>query len=215
MTAPIPQQLLALPIIQTEVEVATLGEFFIELLSTLWRQGSGFSSKRPFGLSSWQYDVYKPMVEAGFLYGEFDDEGYLQDVDTDEADRMIEGAIRSLLPTPAQQEPQVARVEGTKRVLRYVVPVQDDPTDLDIENGPVVAATTIRNTPYTAWPVEYAIEFWVLTDTTRRLATRRFQTVGTGHGVPPDAIHQGTCPRFEDHVWHLFELPFPTTEGTP
>lgn len=45
------------------------------LLATLWEEGEGFSGKRPFGNSDWEYDLYKCLVSNGYIKGEIEDCG--------------------------------------------------------------------------------------------------------------------------------------------
>ena len=57
----------------------TVREYFRELLSTLWEEKEGFSGKRPFGNSGWEYEVHIALAKAGFVeLGAWDDdcEGY-------------------------------------------------------------------------------------------------------------------------------------------
>lgn len=93
-------QLLHLPLGENDAQAATVGEYLGLLLSTLWLQADGFSAKRPFGNSDWQYVVYMAMVKAGLatgvVYEEFGYE-YLDEIDEiDEvaADEVILQAIR-------------------------------------------------------------------------------------------------------------------------
>jgi hypothetical protein len=69
----------------------TVKEYFKELLTTLWEEGEGFSSKRPLGNSSWQYEIYYALADAGVIdqYGDPDE----PDVDTARADELILAAI--------------------------------------------------------------------------------------------------------------------------
>lgn len=50
----------------------SLRHYFYLLLFTLWKEGEGFSGKRPFGNSCWEYDIYEILVKAGAVRGEFD-----------------------------------------------------------------------------------------------------------------------------------------------
>lgn len=59
----------------------TVREYLRTLLMTLWEEGEGFSGKRPFGNSSWEYEIYNPLVKAGFLQGTVDEDGYATVVD--------------------------------------------------------------------------------------------------------------------------------------
>lgn len=52
-------------------EHGTVRGFLHGLLSTLWEERDGFSGKRPFGNSGWQWDIFYPLAEAGFInFGE-------------------------------------------------------------------------------------------------------------------------------------------------
>lgn len=47
---------------------------------------------------------------------------------------------------------------------------------------------------------------WALVDPDAEMETRRFGVFGTGHPVPEDARHIGTCiERNWGLVWHVFE----------
>lgn len=47
----------------------SIREYFYELLATLWKEGEGFSGKRPFGNSGWDADLAFPLVQGGYLRG--------------------------------------------------------------------------------------------------------------------------------------------------
>jgi hypothetical protein len=74
----------------------TVRLYFKELLKALWEEGEGFSGKRPLGNSGWEYDLYKPLVKAGIVDGSFDEEGYIDEVDTAAADKIVLEAIEAL-----------------------------------------------------------------------------------------------------------------------
>lgn len=67
----------------------SIREYLHELLWQLWNKGEAFSSKRPFGNSGWEHDLYKPLIEAGIVDGSFDDDGYINEVNTDEANATV------------------------------------------------------------------------------------------------------------------------------
>jgi len=48
-------------------ENLTVREYLHKLLETLWAEGEGFSSKRPFGNSGWELDLFNPLWTAGIL----------------------------------------------------------------------------------------------------------------------------------------------------
>lgn len=74
----------------------TVREYLTALLRTLWTEEEGFSAKRPFGNSSWQYDVYIPLVKAGLISGKLDEDGYVEECDDKAADKLILAAIERL-----------------------------------------------------------------------------------------------------------------------
>ncbi len=89
-------RVLALPMGENDADAATVRDYLKALLSTLWREEEGFSGKRPFGNSSWQREVLRALVKADMVGGDFDEDGYLEGVDIDRADSLIQLAIRSL-----------------------------------------------------------------------------------------------------------------------
>jgi hypothetical protein len=96
------QQLLDLPLPGNDADAATVRGYLIALLTTLWREESAFSGKRPFGDSGWQYDIYVPMVKAGLTPGQFDEYDELcADFSEREADKLIVAAIAELGRVPA------------------------------------------------------------------------------------------------------------------
>ena len=71
-----------------EDQTITIREYLHKLLETLWIEGEGFSSKRPFGSSGWDADLITPLVQAGFIEGKFsdvflDEEPYLESFNQD------------------------------------------------------------------------------------------------------------------------------------
>ena len=65
----------------------TVRDYLRTLLETLWREGEGFSGKRPFGNSGWEHDIYRPLIAAGFLVGTLDGDGYIEDYDREAAEQ--------------------------------------------------------------------------------------------------------------------------------
>ena len=47
----------------------TVRQYLRALLDKLWDEDESFDSKRPFGNSSWVYDLYDPLSRAGFISG--------------------------------------------------------------------------------------------------------------------------------------------------
>ena len=77
-------------------KTVTVRQYLFTLLSTLWKDGECFSGKRPFGNSGWEYDLYMPLIKAGVINGDIDEDGYLQDCDSDAGYKVIESLIKHL-----------------------------------------------------------------------------------------------------------------------
>lgn len=74
----------------------TIREYLCNLLLTLWDEGEGFSGKRPFGNSGWDYDLLEPLLKAGLIEGKFDENGYVDEMDEKAGNDLIRAAIRRL-----------------------------------------------------------------------------------------------------------------------
>lgn len=59
----------------------TIREALWRLLYTLYNITDSFSGKRPFGNSGWDYEFLPPLIRAGYVVGELDEDGYLEDID--------------------------------------------------------------------------------------------------------------------------------------
>lgn len=82
-----PADILACPMEPNDAGAETVRAYLIGLLAGVWEHREGFSGKRPFGNSDWQYEVYEALVRQSFIDGAFDTDGYLDMVDTDGGDR--------------------------------------------------------------------------------------------------------------------------------
>lgn len=94
-------QILDVPMGKNAAGAETIRDYLIALLATLLRQGEDFSSKRPFGSSGWEGDLEAALGRAGLVRATFDEDGYLEDVDSKRAEELIASAIRALGPAPA------------------------------------------------------------------------------------------------------------------
>lgn len=103
MSALEPGQVLDVTVMMNDQEV-TLREYLGALLLTLWAEGSNFSGKRPFGFSSWQFDVYAGLIKAGYIEGSLDEDGYVEDVDVAAADALVLATARTLFVRPIAGE---------------------------------------------------------------------------------------------------------------
>jgi hypothetical protein len=80
-----------------EIGTCTVRDYLLTLLETLWEEKDGFTGKRPFGNSGWEWDLYTALVTAGLLDGLIDEDGFLAEFKAaDQADEMIAEAIASL-----------------------------------------------------------------------------------------------------------------------
>lgn len=84
------QNLLAIEIKSRELNrKITFKQYFILLAETVWREGECFSGKRPWGNSSWQYELYGAMIQNGIIAGRIDEDGCVEEVDESAADKLI------------------------------------------------------------------------------------------------------------------------------
>jgi hypothetical protein len=66
----------------------SIREYLHALLTKLWGEGEGFSGKRPFGNSGWEYDLYRALILAGAVQGELEAEtGYINRISREEQDK--------------------------------------------------------------------------------------------------------------------------------
>ena len=62
----------------------------------VWEDGECFDGKRPFGNSDWEYDLYKPLIKEGHVCGTINEEGKIENVDSEAAKTLISDAIDHL-----------------------------------------------------------------------------------------------------------------------
>jgi hypothetical protein len=83
---------------------ADIREYLLALLTNLWEQGSDFNSKRPYGYSGWQHDVYASLAAAGLIAGRRDaGDEWWEWYDQDHAEELMRLALTELrgnAPTP-------------------------------------------------------------------------------------------------------------------
>lgn len=98
-----PAEALDLEFDHDEIGGTTIRGYFIELLTNLWRQGEGFSGKRPFGDSGWEHDLEVPLVKSGCVNGTIKNEGdedepywYVEDLDRKAYDKFVFAMIDAL-----------------------------------------------------------------------------------------------------------------------
>ncbi|HDR9163632.1 TPA: hypothetical protein QDB28_004036 [Burkholderia vietnamiensis] len=82
----------------------SIREYLHELLKTLWDEGEGFSGKRPFGNSCWEFDLYCALIKAGAVDGRISEEGYLDEIpraERDKANTIVFSLIAKLCGMPS------------------------------------------------------------------------------------------------------------------
>lgn len=93
--------------------------------------------------------------------------------------------------------------DATRRMFRYVVPVDDQAHGFGLQGDPVAVAAS----PATVADPG-SVEFWAEHITPHgHLMVRSFRVFGTGQMLPRNARWVGTCPRTVlGLVWHLYEM---------
>ena len=91
-----PRETLLLPMRPNDSGALTVGGYLQALLTELWREGEGFSGKRPFGNSGWEYELYQAVIAGGAATGELDEDGGVDDEGN--AAQVVAGAIGALFP---------------------------------------------------------------------------------------------------------------------
>lgn len=78
-------------------ENKSIRDYFFTLLDTLWEEGEGFSGKQPFGNSGWEYDLYKPLIQHGFISGSLDSDGCVERYNRSEANAFVSKLIHAAI----------------------------------------------------------------------------------------------------------------------
>lgn len=89
-------RLIDVPMIRNDAGAATVGEYLEKLLLRLWEEAEGFSGKRPFGNSDWQFEVYASLIKAGYEIGSLDEDDFVDFLDCVKADKLITDAIAAV-----------------------------------------------------------------------------------------------------------------------
>ena len=89
----VPSDYSKIPMQENDADAKTIGEYLLKLLLTLWDEKESFSGKRPFGNSSWEYEIYTALISSGVIMGSLDEEGYVIDVDWEAADIIVREII--------------------------------------------------------------------------------------------------------------------------
>lgn len=94
---PTGQEILDVPVHEgNDAGATTIRGYLVALLANLWDQGEGFSGKRPFGNSGWDWDLYAALGRAGHIEAWFDEDGWPEGCDEQTGNELIEAAIKAL-----------------------------------------------------------------------------------------------------------------------
>lgn len=80
-----------------DAEAVTVADYLVKLLHKVWEHQEGFNGKRPFGNSSWCWELALPLVEARAIPGRIDTDGYAEDVEYADLNEAITRAIDALV----------------------------------------------------------------------------------------------------------------------
>lgn len=94
-----PKEILDLPLDEytaNESGSITVRGYLVALLRNLWQNGEMFSGKRPLGNSSWEFTLCAVLAKNNIVSGTFDEDGYPEEFDEDQAHQLIAQAIEAL-----------------------------------------------------------------------------------------------------------------------
>lgn len=76
----------------------TIGHYLSLLLAGVWKHREIFNGKRPFGNSSWEYDIYDALAAAGFVHAPINEHGQRDYTDEQirDMDRLIDNTIANM-----------------------------------------------------------------------------------------------------------------------
>jgi hypothetical protein len=95
MTEVTGEDVLAVRIEEGDSGAATVREFFVKLAAEVWHEGEGFSGKRPFGNSGWEYEIFQALGSAGLIAVREDRWGD-HEYDLDRANDLVKLALVAL-----------------------------------------------------------------------------------------------------------------------
>jgi hypothetical protein len=90
------KQVLDLEMSSNDADAATIRDYFKALLTAIITEEEGFSGKRPFGNSGWIGDLEQALVKASVVAGKLDENGWLDECDSDAAKVRILEAVKAL-----------------------------------------------------------------------------------------------------------------------
>ncbi|MEV4575923.1 hypothetical protein AB0K16_22025 [Nonomuraea jabiensis] len=110
------EMVLAVKMQPNDADAETIRDYLVSLVEVVWNEKEGFSGKRPFGNSGWDWDLYETLVRADFIDGLIEDGDYLEEFDREAGDRLIRLAIKDLR-RPVEVKPKNVDVDGLAMIL--------------------------------------------------------------------------------------------------
>jgi hypothetical protein len=126
---PTPQQVLACPMDGYEAReagVTTVGGYLLALLRGMWRDQTGFNSKRPFGTSGWAASIAIALMRAGYAELAIQDHWVTPGYDWERVDRLVADAIMYL---DGPDEPARRAGEYATAAAAKIATATDRPVD--------------------------------------------------------------------------------------
>jgi len=74
----------------------SIKEYLKTLLETLWEEKECFDGKRPFGNSSWDYDIIRCLIKNNVIEGTLDEDGNVDIYDSEDSDKIIMRVIKQM-----------------------------------------------------------------------------------------------------------------------
>lgn len=100
----------------------TIRHYLISLAAAVWDDGEGFSGKRPFGNSGWQWDVYCALADGGFITGHREEDGYWTELDEERGNDILAELFHYLKdPPPLSTNGLMHSLVGAKVKLAFLM----------------------------------------------------------------------------------------------
>lgn len=88
------EEILELQVARHDIsDTMSIRQYFEALFLKVWEENEGFNGKRPWGNSGWDYDVYVPLIKAGLIEGELDEDGCIVKLDESVANKWVSDNI--------------------------------------------------------------------------------------------------------------------------
>lgn len=103
---------------------ATIRDYLTRLLSELWRMGSCFDSKQPFGDTAWEGDLHTALAQAGHINSAIEDGSSLSDEEAGYT--LIAAAIQALGAPPDEDDRHVLQISANGWAIQHPLACRPD-----------------------------------------------------------------------------------------